>query len=365
MLRYLVEHRDRVVLRTELLDNIWGDRFVSDSALSSRVAAARAALGDDGRTQRIIRTVHGRGFHFVADVEVDDEKPATPLLVDDDTLHQSVHFARSADGTQLAVASIGSGRPFIKAGNWLTNVDHDWNSPVWRHWMRELGGRFRYIRYDARGGGLSDRDLGESDLTDLDVWADDLEAVVDSTDVERFALFGMSQGAAPAIAYAVRHPERVSHLFLYGGYARGMLRRGTDAAAEARAMVELVRSGWGGTNPAFRTFFTMTYLPDATSEQIRVFNELQRNSADAANAERLESAFYDLDLAEVAQRVTVPTMVVHARNDMATPYEEGRRLASLIPQAEFVTLESRNHILMADEPAWADFLGHLDRFLAS
>lgn len=365
VLRYLIEHRDRVVPRTELLDNIWGDRFVSDGALASRVAAARAALGDDGRTQRMIRTAHGRGFLFLPHVEVEQPQAAPPLLATDDTVHQSVHFARTDDGTQLAVATIGSGPPLVKAGNWLTNVDKDWNSPVWRHWMRELGHRYRYIRYDPRGGGLSDRDLEGSDLTDVDRWTDDLEVVVESCRVERFALLGMSQGTAPAVAYAVRHPERVSHLVLYGGYARGMRRRGAEAAAEAAAVAELIRVGWGGTNPAFRTFFTMTFMPDASSEQIRVFNELQTDTADSGSADKLESAFYDLDLAELARQIAVPTMVIHCRDDMATPYEEGRRLASLIPGAQFVTLDSRNHVLMADEPAWPMLLDHIDRFLAT
>lgn len=362
VLAYLVRHRDRLVPRTELLDAIWGDRFVSDSALASRVAAARAAIGDDGRTQRCIRTVHGRGLQFVAPVivELGAEQEDAPEPADD--LRQSVRFAHAPDGLQLAVATVGQGAPLVKAANWLTHVELDWRSPVWRHWNDALAARFRYIRYDARGCGLSDRDLSGSDLTNLDVWVDDLAAVVEASDVERFALLGISQGAAPAMAYAVRHPERISHLILYGAYLRGMRRRDEATRQRAEMFLTLMRDGWGGSNPAFRSVFTTTFMPDASSEQMRWFNDLQVKTADSANAMQLEAAFYDHDFTELADAVTVPTVVFHSRGDLATPYEEGRALASRIPGAELVTLDSRNHILVESEPAWKEFLRHLDRF---
>ena len=362
VLSYLVRHRDRLVPRTELLDVVWGDRFVSDSALASRVAAARAAIGDDGRAQRIIRTVHGRGFQFVAPVEEVWPSAPSPLVADDRAeLAQTVRFATAPDGTRLAVASVGDGPPLVKAANWLTHVEKDWRSPVWRHWLDELGSRFRFIRYDARGCGLSDRDLSHSDLTDVATWTADLEAVVDAAGATSFVLLGVSQGAGPAMDFAVRHPERVSHLVLYGAYARGMHLRGDESVRESDAQLELMRLGWGGRNPAFRSVFTMTFMPDADAEQIRWFSELQEMSTDAGNAVRLESAFYDADFSELAAAVRVPTLVVHCRDDRATPYEEGLHLARQIPDAEFVTLESSNHILTADEPAWPEFLAHLDR----
>lgn len=376
VLAYLIEHRDRLVPRTEILDAVWGDRFVSDSALASRVAAARSAVRDDGKQQKCIRTVHGRGLQFVAPVEIVEEPvvPGAPPghRSDDHTttdlgdLQQTVRFVAAPDGLQLAVATLGDGpTTLVKAANWLTHVEHDWRSPVWQHWIGELGRRFRFVRYDARGCGLSDHDLSHTDLTDVDVWTDDLEAVVESSGAERFVLLGMSQGAVPAIGYALQHPERVSHLVLYGAYARGMSRRGPEAAATAETLVQLMRTGWGGRNPAFRAVFTMTFMPDASSEQIRWFNELQANSSDAHNALLLETAFHDLDLTSMASQVTVPTLVVHGRDDHATPHDEGRRLAAAIPDAEFVTLESRNHVLTADESAWPDFLDQLDRFTSA
>ena len=368
VLTYLVEHRDRLVPRTELLDVVWGDRFVSDSALSSRVKAARAAIGDDGVSQRCIRTVHGRGLQFVAPVVA--VVPATPGPAPDAPdavttpadLHQSVRIVPARGGVQLAVATVGDGPPLVKAANWLTHVEHDWRSPVWRHWMTELGRRFRYVRYDARGCGLSDHDLGGLSLTDVDVWTDDLQAVVDDTVTGPLALLGVSQGAGPALAYAVRHPDRVSHLVLYGGYSQGVRRRSRGEAEQWQKMLELMPVGWGGKNPAFRSVFTMTFMPDATSEQIRWFNELQERTTDPEHAMLLESAFYDADFTDLARSVRVPTIVIHCRDDHAVPYEEGRRLAALVPGAELVTLDSANHILTADEPAWTEFLVQIERF---
>lgn len=375
VLTYLLTHRDRLVARTEILDAVWGDRFVSDSALASRVKAARAAIGDDGRSQRLIRTVHGRGLQFIGDVTATASAAASALdvLTDDTELHQTIRFCSAPDGVQLAVATVDAASsasssdrlPLIKAPNWLTHVEKDWQSPVWAHWLTEFARRSMFVRYDARGGGLSDRDLQGSRLDDLDTWTTDLETVVDSVDVDRFDLLGVSQGAAPAMAYAVRHPERVAHLILYGAYSRGARQRGQELLDEANLVVDLIRNGWGGRNPAFRSFFTSTFMPEATSEQMRWFNELQLHTASTENALLLETAFYDRDFAELARQVPVPTLVLHCRDDLATPYAEGRRLAGLIPDAEFVTLESPNHILIVDEPAWPDFLSHFDQFVTS
>ena len=366
VLRYLVEHRDRMCARTEILDAVWGDRFVSDNALASRVATARAALGDDGRTQRVIRTVHGRGFQFVAPVSVVDAAAPTPLLADarDDGLRQSIRFCQSPDGMHLAVAEVGQGRPLVKVANWLTHVEHDWVSPVWRHWLVELGRRFRFIRYDARGGGLSDRDITSSRIDELGTWTTDLETAVDSTGADRFVLFAMSQGGGPALDFAVRHPERVTHLVLLGCYSRGMRRRDEYEADQADLLRDLIRIGWDGSNPAFRSVFTTTFVPEATSEQMRWFTDLAVQTASTENALRLESAFYDQDFEPLARAITVPTLVLHARDDRAVPFSEGRRLASLIPGAEFQPLDGANHILLEEEPAWPDFLRHLDEFTA-
>lgn len=365
VLAYLIAHRDRMVSRTELLDQIWGDRFVSDSALSSRIKTARAAIGDDGRSQRAIRTVHGRGFRFVAPVvaHLPSSAPATDGASASTPPQQTVRFVESADGARLAVAEVGAGPPLVKAANWLTHVELDWGSPVWRHWNAAFGSAFRYVRYDARGCGLSDRDIDGADLTDVDLWVADLEAVVDAAGLDTFVLLGISQGAVPAMEYARRHPGRVSHLVLHGAYALGMRRRGPESARRADTLITMMRDGWGGTNPAFRSVFTMTFLPESSSEQMRWYNELQLASASVEGAVRLESAFHDVDLSAVAAAVEVPTIVFHCERDLATPYEQGRRLAGLIPGAEFVTLDSANHVMIEEEPSWAAFLDRLGAFV--
>lgn len=367
VLLFLIENRHRLCPRTEILDTVWGDRFVSDSALASRIAAARAVTGDDGRTQRVIRTVHGRGVQFVADVhEVRSHAAPAPTPAEPDHhLQQTVRFCTAPDGAQIAMATVGGGPPLVKAANWLTHVERDWGSPVWRHWLEELGSRFSYVRYDARGCGLTDPDLTNVSLTDVESWTGDLEAVVDANGLETFALLGVSQGAAPAMDFAVKHPERVSHLILYGGYARGMRRRGAESVEQAELLANLLRVGWGGTSPAFRSVFTTSFMPAATSEQMRWFNDLQQQTTTPENALQIETAFYDEDFSDLARQVSVPTLVMHSRGDMATPFDEGRRLAGLIPGAEFVTVESANHLLMADEPAWPDFLQRVEHFLHS
>lgn len=273
---------------------------------------------------------------------------------------QSIRFCRRPDATQIAYATVGDGPPLVKAANYLTHLEFDWESPVWRHWIDALSANHRLIRYDERGCGLSD---WEVDDFSLDSWVADLETVVDALSLDRFPLLGISQGGAVAIAYAVRHPDKVTGLILYGAYARGRFHRtsGLDDK-EARTLLELMRLGWGQENPAFRQVFTTLFMPDATSEQMRWFNELQRRTTSPKNAVRFEEAFYSLDVTDLLGRLTVPTLILHARGDAMIPFDEGRRLAALIPGSTFVPLEGRNHILLETEPAWPRFLEELAAF---
>jgi pimeloyl-ACP methyl ester carboxylesterase/DNA-binding CsgD family transcriptional regulator len=267
---------------------------------------------------------------------------------------QRIRYLRTPDGVQLAWAEAGAGPLLVKAANWLTHLEEEWDSPVWRHWIRFLAGHFRYVRYDERGCGMTDWNVG--DLS-FDRWVDDLEAVVEAAGArEPFVLLGISQGAAVSVAYAVRHPERVSHLILYGGYARGWLHRGQpEAAREYDAIVELVRTGWGKPNPAFRQVFTSRFIPGGTDEQIEWWNELCRKTATPAIAAELLAARSRVLVTDLLARVRTPTLVVHARGDEVCPLAEGRLLASGIPGAQFVELDSRNHVLLEHEPAWARF----------
>lgn len=277
-------------------------------------------------------------------------------------MKQQIRFCTTADGVRIAYATTGTGPPLVKVSNWLSHLEFDWGSPVWRHWLKELSRDHTLLRYDERGCGLSDWNVDE---LSFEAWVHDLETVVDAVGVDRFPLLGISQGASLAITYAVRHPERVSYLVLYGGYARGVLRR--DLTAQQRKVAEmlgeLAEVGWGGENPAFRQFFTMQFIPDGTPEQHHWFNELERISTSPHNAHRFFQIVGNIDVTDVAPRVTCPTLVLHPDRDARVPFEEGRLLASLIPGARFVPLDSRNHLLLEHESAWRRWLEEVRSFL--
>jgi class 3 adenylate cyclase/pimeloyl-ACP methyl ester carboxylesterase len=275
---------------------------------------------------------------------------------------QQIRFCTASDGVQIAYATVGQGPPLVKAANWLNHLEYDWQSPVWRHVLHALARNHRLIRYDARGNGLSDREVGD---ISFEAFVRDLETVVDAAGVERFPLFGISQGCAVCVAYAVRHPERVSRLVLYGGFVRGRRKRGSSKEIEqADALLTLTRQGWGQENPAFRQIFTSLFIPDATAEQMQWFNDLQRITTSPENAARLRKTVDEIDVTELLPRVTVPTLVLHCRDEAVQPFDEGRRMAAMIPGARFVALEGRNHLILEDEPAWPRFLHEVQSFLA-
>ncbi len=245
----------------------------------------------------------------------------------------------------------------------MTHLDYDHESPVWRHWTEDIAAERTLLRYDERGCGMSDWDV---DRFDFDAWVEDLEAVVDSAGLDRFPLLGVSQGGAVAVAFAVRHPERVSRMVLYGSYARGRRVRAADAGSrdEAALDIELARIGWGRDDPSFRQVFTSQFLPDGSRADWDEFNELLRRTTSPENAVRFLETFAQIDVTGEAPKVSCPTLVVHARDDHRVPASAARELAALIPGSRFVLLPGRNHLLRRDEPAWPQFLAELDRFLA-
>jgi len=279
-------------------------------------------------------------------------------------LRQEIHFCTAPDGVQLAYSMIGQGPPLMKTGNWMTHLEFDLESPIWRHLYRELAKDRTLVRYDPRGNGLSDRIVDE---ISFDAFVSDLETMVDAAKVGRFALLGISQGCAVSIAYAVRHPERVSHLILYGGYALGWNKRARTAPQkeEDAAMLTLMRLGWGKENAAFRQLFTSQFIPGGTKEQADWFNELQRITVSADMAARIHEADGETDVTALLTQVSVPTLVLHARDEARVPFEAGRRMAAGIPGARFVALQGRNHLFLKTEPAFGQFLEHTRAFLAT
>lgn len=275
-------------------------------------------------------------------------------------MEQKIRFTRSRDGTRIAFAQSGQGTPVVKAGNWLSHLEFDWQSPVWRHWFDFLSSAHRLVRYDARGCGLSD---WKADDLCLDAQVADLEAVVDASQVERFPLIGISQGGVVAVEYAWRHPERVSGLILYGAFARGWFLAHPDSAQQARALFALIGLGWGQENPAFRQIFTALFIPDASPEQEQWFGDLMRITSRPEIAANVIKSFGDGDVRHRLAELRVPTLVLHGRRDATIPFGLGRELAAGIPGAIFVELDSRNHILLETEPAWARFKQEVAAFL--
>ena len=277
-------------------------------------------------------------------------------------MNQQIRFCRSFDGARIAYAVTGSGTPLVRAPHWLTHLEYEFQSPVWKPWIESLSRDYTLLRMDERACGLSDWDVAD---VSLEAWVRDLEAVVDAAGLERFALFGHSQGCGIAIEYAVRHPERVTHLVILGGYARGWMKRGLppERIAELEAQLKLVEAGWGREEATYRQMFAMSFIPGATMEQVNSLSELQRRSASAENAVRIIRAFFQIDVQDLAPRVSCPTLVLHGRNDRRSPFEQGRNLASIIPGARLLPLETENHILLEHEPAYRLFFEELRAFL--
>ena len=274
---------------------------------------------------------------------------------------QRIGFCQGRDGTRIAFATVGKGPPLVKAANWLTHIEHDWNAPIWGAWFADIARERTFVRYDERGCGLSDWDV---DKLDFDAFVDDLETVVDKLGLERFPLLGISQGAAVCIEYAVRHPDRVAGLILIGGYASGWrLHAGAEEIERRRAVRDLTVLGWGTDNPAYRHIFSQTFMPDAAPEDLVWFDQFQRLTTSPANAARFQDAFGDIDVRHRLADVRVPTIVLHAERDQRIPVEQGRLLASGIPNARFVPLDSQNHVLVENEPAWRACTAHVRAFL--
>lgn len=275
---------------------------------------------------------------------------------------QSIHFTTSSDGVRIAYALAGKGSPLVRAPTWLTHLEYDRQSPVTQHWVSEFSSRNTLVRFDPRGVGMSQWDV---DDISFEAIVRDFEAVVDAAGLERFAILGNSLGPAVAIAYAARHPERISRLFFWGSTCRGTLRRdgGPEHIKQVQVMIQLIELGWGTDDPAFRQVFASQFIPGASKEQWRWFTEKMRTSMTAKNAVQYMRCFAQVDVCAEARKVLAPSLVLHARHDARVPYEEGKLTATLIPGAEFVTLESVNHILLADEPAWRHLVAELHRFL--
>jgi len=356
----LVENAGRLVTKQTLLDRVWPETTVEENNLNHNVSVLRKALGEKATGQQYIETVPRVGYRFAAPVDAaaGEAGAAVPSAAKP---RQDIRYCTTSDGVRLAYATAGNGPPLVKASNWLTHLDFEWGSPIWRHWYRALSAHHRLVRYDERGNGMSQRDVAD---VNFDTWIRDLETVVDAAGLERFPLLGISRGGPIAIAYAVKHPERVTQLVLYGAFAAGKRHIGTPQELEARrALSSLVRLGWGLNNPAFCKTFTCRFIPDATPEHEQWLDELQRVSTSPENAARLMERDDDIDVRPLLSQVKTPTLVIHCDRDHAVPPDHGRFLAAEIPGAQYVSLPSANHLMLEEEPAWSRFVEELGLFL--
>ncbi len=370
ILDFLIRNRDRVVSKDDLLTAIWGGRLVSDSAIAARINAARRAVGDSGEQQHWIRTIARKGFRFVGDVSEDvgsrsltsgakapDQQAPNGISRD-----QEITFCRTKDGVDLAIASAGRGMPLVRPCRWFTHVEHEWHNPFRADLYHFLADRFRLIRYDGRCNGLSDWDVADVSFEALQ---HDLDTVVDALGLRSYALLGISQGSSLSIAHAVRYPERVSKMVLHGGYALGWSKRAPRRGLDVKTFVTLMREGWGDEHSAFQKMLCTGMLPNASAEMIRWLAELQRAASSPENTVRLRGTFDEIDVIALLPEVSVPTLVMHCRHDNLVPFEEGRRIATLIPNAKFVSLESENHVPLPGEPAWQKFIAEMEAFLSN
>lgn len=362
----LIDHQDTAPDKALSYSNDWlAARPFSRHAVDA-VIRSHCRLGQDAEAARLTReyTDHFKaaGLTWTPEAHHAPKRASAGETAQAILSEQTIRFCKTRDDVSIAYASVGSGPPLVKAANWLTHLELDWNAPIWSPLFRELAKDTRFIRYDERGNGLSDWAVPE---VSLETFVTDLEAVVDELELDRFPLLGISQGAAVSIEFAARHPERVSKLILFGGYPAGWrIDADAETIAEREAVITLTQSGWGQDNPAYRHIFSATFMPGATPEQLAWFDDFQRQTTCPENAVRFLSAFGDIDVRDRLEAVTVPTLVLHSRGDQRIPWETGRDIAAAIPQASLVTLDSDNHLLLEGEPAAAQFVDAVRAFLS-
>ncbi len=360
LLEFLAERGGELVTRDEIVDRVWNGRIVSEAAISARIKSARVAVGDSGQTQSVIRTVTRRGLQMSADVLRDGEAPAKPgPAVPNEK--PTVRMATSRDGSGIAWSARGEGPPVVRAGHWITHLELDLASMIWRPWIDRMGAGRRLIRYDLRGTGLSERQCGP---LSFEAFVDDLEAVVDAAGLDRFSLIGTSQSTAVSLEFAARYPERVDRIFSFGGFIQGAkVRDKALGHSMTDALSNMIMQGWGDPGSGFMTAFGSLFIPSASREQIDCFAEMQIQSATAEQAVAIREVNAAYDLVDRLADVKVPVCLVHARGDALHPFSQGQLMARCLPDAELHSVDSNNHILLPDEPAFAEMMDIYDSFL--
>ena len=357
----LVENAGRLLKKEELLQRVWPDAAVEENSLNKNVSLLRKALGEHPTGESYIETVPRVGYRFVVPVARIGSSVASQAEPPQSQLPEALRFCTTSDGVRIAYSEVGSGFPLVRVGMWLNDLRLELATPVWRTWAAACGRHHRLFRYDARGTGLSDRSVRELTLI---ASVRDLEAIVDATGLERFALMGIHQGGAICAAYAAKHPGRVSHLIFYNAYARGWRCRGIPNEAEKReAAIALIRQGWCRDHDIFQNLMTSMYLPDATSEEREWFNQMQRFAAAPEAVAEMLGEWGAADITRLLAGISAPTAIFQSEDYSAGHFDEGRLLAAAIPSAKFISLPTRNHLVWKGDPGWDRFWMELGRFL--
>lgn len=359
LLALLAARAPDLVSYDDLQEAVWQGRIVSDATVAARISAARAAVGDDGKRQAVIRTVPRCGLQMVAEVTGGTDMPASDPPAPD--LHQMIRYTSSRDGAAIAWAEIGEGPPLMRGGHWLNHLEHDLASPIFGPLLKRLARGRRLIRYDPRGTGLSDRDVDLANVT-VETLADDMEAVADAAGVDRFPIYAISQSVPVALTFAARHPDRVSHMILNNGLVRGSTARGDHATTET--MVAMIRTGWGVPGSPFMKAVATLFVPRSTQEELDSLVDLQAVSASPDAAAKLRRAIGDIDVTGILEKVTCPVLVMHCSGDAIQSPEQSKLIARTLPDAVFHLCDSPNHMVVPSDPIWEHCLDAFDRFLA-
>lgn len=360
LLLVLAKSQGRLVTKDDLVASVWHGLNVSDATISARINAARVAVGDTGKAQAIIKTVHGRGFQLKADVQ-ETKQPVPSPSNRPRALTQNIQFTRSIETARLAFSKGGDGPPLMRVAHWLSHLELDWNSPVWRPLIEMLESKHTLYRYDQRGTGLSSRDLQHADL---DAFVEDLKAVADANNLGQFPIFAASQAVPVAVRFTHKYPERVSGLILYGGFAQGRaLRQPSEGDMDEETVLGLIRAGWGKPDSPYVHAFSTLFMPDGSPAQLASFVKMQTETISAQNAATLRQIVDRFDVSDILHEVHAPTLVVHGIGDAVQPVEQGRILASEIPDARYVSLESRNHVPLPETAAWDQMMQEVEAFL--
>jgi len=349
LVAFFAERPGQLVTRADLVDVIWGGRIVSDSTISTRINAVRRAIGDDDPKRRKLETLSKRGYRLAVEVVQGignhsvDEPAKTPI-------RQSVKAARSQDGTIISHATSGNGAPLLRAGQFLTHLNLDWESQIRRPLLDQFGEHFSLTRYDQRGTGLSGSP--ETDYS-LERLVEDMLAVADNAGLERFPIWASSQGVPVSLAFAAAHPDRVSRMVLYGGFVQGRAKRENGKhLGLAETLIDLIAEGWGKPDGAFGKAYTTLFMPDATSEQIEDMCRMQLVSASSDTAIALRRAIDSFDVSDLVASVEVPVLVIHCTDDSVNPLEQSRLMTSLLPDASLTVVDGRNHVPLPGTAAW-------------